>query len=274
MTSAPMPDANPAIEVRGLTQRFATSEGSVYTACQDIDLTCMPSGFTSIVGPSGCGKSTILNVIAGLTPATSGKVNVFGEPLRGLNRNASYVFQQDALLPWLTVLQNTILGLTFRGYPRNEANALGRDWLARVALTGFENSFPYQLSGGMRKRVALAQALIIQPDIVLMDEPFGALDAQTRLSMQEQVLELWAASNTTIIFVTHDLDEAIFISDEVLVMSAGPASRIVLRHEVPLERPRDLMSVRLDRRFTATYNEIWETLRNEVLASRKKVAAR
>lgn len=270
MTREPHDGATPAIEVSGLTQRFAAANGGLYTACENVALTCTPSSFVSIVGPSGCGKSTILNVIAGLTPATKGSVSIFGEPLRGLNKRASYVFQQDALLPWRTVLQNTVLGLSFRGYSRQAAHARGKDWLTRVGLSHFEDSFPYQLSGGMRKRVALAQALIIEPDIVLMDEPFGALDAQTRLTMQEQVLELWAASGTTIVFITHDLDEAISISDEVIVLSAGPRSRVVMRHKVPLERPRDLMSVRLDKRFSETYSEIWETLRNEVLASRRK----
>src|SRR5262249_29668505 len=180
----------------------------------------------AIVGPSGCGKSTLLNVAAGLLTPPEGETRVFGDRLQGINRHAAYLFQQDALLPWRSVLDNVTLGLIFRGVARSEAAELARHYIARVGLGGFEDRFPHQLSGGMRKRVALAQSWIVEPRILLMDEPFGALDVQTRQIMENELLDLWQESRQTVLFITHDLEEAIALADRVVVISAGPAARI------------------------------------------------
>ncbi len=247
-----------AIEFESVTKSFGS-----YTAIRQIDLAVAKGSFVSVVGPSGCGKSTLLNCAAGLIEPTEGSVSIFGEKLTGLNRRASYMFQQDALLPWKTVLENIALGLTFRNQPEDEARA----WVDRVGLEGFENAYPSQLSGGMRKRVAMAQSWIVNPDILLMDEPFSALDVHTRLRMETELLALWTASPKTVLFVTHDLEEALALSDEVVVLSAGPASHIVNRYSVDLARPRDLIDIRTEPRFTELYREIWSQLREEVLAS-------
>jgi NitT/TauT family transport system ATP-binding protein len=236
-----------------------------YTAIRDIDLEIAAGRFVSVVGPSGCGKSTLLNVAAGLIEPSSGSVAVFGEKLQGLNRRASYMFQQDALLPWKTALENIALGLEFRAAKNIEAEA--REWVSRIGLSGFENAYPSQLSGGMRKRVAMAQSWIVNPDVLLMDEPFSALDVHTRLRMETELLALWTASPKTVLFVTHDLEEALALADEVIVLSAGPASTIVSRFDVDLPRPRHLIDIRTDPRFSELYSRIWARLREEVLAS-------
>jgi NitT/TauT family transport system ATP-binding protein len=256
----------PAINLRGLTQRFRSGSGS-YVAIREINLYVQTGCFVSLVGPSGCGKSTVLNLVAGLATPSEGTVEVFGEPLRGLNRRSTYMFQQDALLPWKTVLDNVLLGLKFRGRDDAEAEGLGRDWVRRVGLSGFEHSYPHQLSGGMRKRVAMAQSWAVDPDIVLMDEPFGALDVHTRQRMESEILDLWAGSGKTVLFITHDLEEAIALSDQVVLMSAGPASRIVARHQVDLSRPRHLLDIKTESRFGELYRSIWSDLRQEVLKS-------
>lgn len=255
-----------AVGLRNLTRSFRSEKGT-YTAVEDICLEAKAGSFVSLVGPSGCGKSTILNMAAGLLTPSSGIVEIFGTPLHGLNKRASYMFQQDALLPWKTVQENIAIGLEFRRGNRREALEQARSWIRRVGLDGFETSYPYQLSGGMRKRVAMAQSWIVNPDIVLMDEPFAALDVHTRQRMEGQILDLWAESGKTVLFITHDLEEAIALSDEVVVLSAGPGSRIVAKHTVDLARPRNLMDIKTDPRFTELYRVIWSDLRQEVLKS-------
>jgi NitT/TauT family transport system ATP-binding protein len=218
-----------------------------------------------VVGPTGCGKSTILSLAAGLLRPTAGRVRSLGGEVAGINRHAAYLFQQDVLLPWKTALENVMLGPLLHRWPRGRARDEARDWLARVGLGGFENRYPHQLSGGMRKRVALAQSLIVGPSILLMDEPFSALDIQTRELMENDLLRLWQEDRKTILFVTHDLEEAIALSDRVLVMAAGPGSRVLGAHPVPLPRPRDVTEVRLHPRFRDVYQAIWAQLREEVL---------
>lgn len=259
-----------AIELDRVGRSFAGASGQTYTAVRDVTLNIGNGSFLSIVGPSGCGKSTLLNVVAGLIPASEGSVTIYGEPLRGINRRAAYMFQQDALLPWKTVLGNIMLGLTLRGIRRGEAEERARSWVSRVGLEGFAEAFPYQLSGGMRKRVAMAQCWIVEPDLLLMDEPFSALDIHTRQLMEGELLRLWSDSRQTVVFVTHDLDEAIALSDEVVVLSAGPASRIVSRYTVGLTRPRDLIDLRTQPEFTGIYNRIWADLKKEVLKSHER----
>ena len=251
-----MPDA---ITFEKISRTFGN-----YTAVNGIDLEIAAGKFVSVVGPSGCGKSTLLNLAAGLIAPTKGQVSIFGEPLKGLNRRAAYMFQQDALLPWKTVLENVGLGLRFRG---TFTEAKARQWVDRVGLAAFADKFPSQLSGGMRKRVAMAQCWIVDPDILLMDEPFSALDVHTRMRMEGELLDLWTGSPKTILFVTHDLEEALSLSDEVVVLSAGPASRIIARHAIDLPRPRELMDIRTDPHFAELYRKIWVQLKEEVLTS-------
>jgi NitT/TauT family transport system ATP-binding protein len=216
--------------------------------------------------------STVLNMIAGLLAPSAGAVEIFGEPLAGINRRASYMFQQDALLPWKTVLENVRFGLDLRGSRGRQAHDEATRWIERVGLRGFADRYPYQLSGGMRKRVTMAQAWIVRPDILLMDEPFGALDVHTRLRMESEILGLWTEAKQTVIFVTHDLEEAISLADEVFVLSAGPASRIIGRYPVDLARPRDLLDVKLEPRFHELFRTIWSDLRQEVLNSYERSA--
>ena len=251
-----------AIHLDRVTKRFGS-----YTAVQEVHLDVAAGAFVSVVGPSGCGKSTVLNLAAGLIEPSEGSVEVFGEPLRGLNRRAAYMFQQDALLPWETVLGNVTLGLRIRGIGATQADQQALEWIRRMGLADFADAYPAQLSGGMRKRVAVAQSWIVNPDILLMDEPFSALDVHTRLRMENELLNLWTASPKTVLFVTHDLEEALALSDEVVLLSAGPASRVVNRYSVDLPRPRALIDIRADPRFVELYREIWAQLREEVLTS-------
>ncbi len=252
--------ADAAIELSGISQRFGE-----YTAVQNVNLKVAPGEFVAVVGPTGCGKSTLLNVIAGLRQPAAGSVKVFGEPLRGLNRRAGYLFQQDALLPWKTALENAALGLTFNGAQQKDSRSLARAWLAKVGLSGFENRYPHELSGGMRKRVALAQVLIMDPKILLMDEPFSALDIQTRQLMENELLRLWQEDQKSVLFVTHDLEEAIALADRVIVMSAGPASRPIGDFAIELTRPRDVTEIRLTEDFLKVHREVWALLREEVM---------
>ncbi len=236
-----------------------------YTAVRDVSLAVADGEFVSVVGPTGCGKSTLLNVAAGLLAPSSGSVRVFGEPLAGVNRRAGYMFQTDALMPWRSALANVTAGLQFRGVPALQAREQGEAWLRRVGLGGFGDRYPHQLSGGMRKRVALAQTLILDPDIILMDEPFSALDIQTRQLMENEVLELWAARRKAVLFITHDLDEAIAMSDRVVVLSAGPASHPIGEFAIDLPRPRDVAEIRTQARFVDLHERIWAVLKEQVL---------
>jgi NitT/TauT family transport system ATP-binding protein len=236
-----------------------------YTAVAQTNLAIAPGEFVSVVGPTGCGKSTLLNVAAGLLAPSSGRVMVFGEELKGVNRRAGYMFQAEALMPWRSALDNVIAGLQFRGMDDGQARQLGEQWLARVGLQGFGDRYPHQLSGGMRKRVALAQTLVLDPDIILMDEPFSALDIQTRQLMENEVLDLWSAKKKAVLFITHDLDEAIAMSDRVVVLSAGPGTHPIGEFAIDLPRPRDVAEVRSDLRFVDLHARIWGVLREEVL---------
>ena len=247
--------------------RFAAAGKPAYTAVAGISLAVQPGEFVSVVGPTGCGKSTLLNLAAGLLRPSAGSVQVFGSPLHGINARAGYLLQSDTLMPWRTALQNTVVGLEYRGLPKQQIAAQGREWLARVGLAGFGDRYPHQLSGGMRKRVALAQTLALEPDIILMDEPFSALDVQTRQLMENELLALWQARRKAVLFITHDLDEAIALSDRVIVLSAGPASPAVGEFDIDLARPRDVADIRASARFVDLHARIWSCLRDEVLKS-------
>ncbi len=306
----------PALELQGIACTFVSKDapGQRYTAVRDVTLTVGDGEFVAVVGPTGCGKSTLLNVAAGLLAPSSGTVSVFGQPLQGINKRAGYMFQTDSLMPWRTALGNVMAGLEFRGLPDAQARQQAEDWLKRVGLGGFGDRYPHQLSGGMRKRSSLAQTLALDPDIILMDEPFSALDIQTRQLMENEVLDLWAGDERraaavqrpaafvppksaqvdlepqhsapspsraplggaaarppggkgrkAVLFITHDLDEAIAMSDRVVVLSAGPASHPIGEFAVDLARPRDVAEVRTSPRFIELHKAIWDVLREEVL---------
>jgi NitT/TauT family transport system ATP-binding protein len=257
----------PALALERITCTFAAREdrSKRYTAVKDTTLVVAPGEFVSVVGPTGCGKSTLLNVAAGLLEPSAGRVTVDGEPLAGINRHAGYLFQSDALMPWRNALDNVVAGLEFRGLPRLQAVDKGNQWLKRVGLAGFGDRYPHQLSGGMRKRVALAQTLILGPQILLMDEPFSALDIQTRQLMENELLELWSADRKSVVFITHDLEEAIALSDRVVVLSAGPETHPIGEFAIDLPRPRDVSEIRLTPHFIELHGEIWHRMKSEVL---------
>jgi NitT/TauT family transport system ATP-binding protein len=252
-----------AVALRALSITFGVKGGG-YTAVRGIDLAVSPGEFVAIVGPTGCGKSTLLNAAAGLLKPSAGRVDIFGAVLAGLNARSGYLFQQDALMPWKTALDNVAVALEPKGVARSKAVARAQDWLRRVGLSAFTDRYPHMLSGGQRKRVALAQVLIRDPQILLMDEPFGPLDAQTRQIMGNLLLSLWATDRKAVLFVTHDLEEAIALADRVVVMSAGPAAGIIGDFTVDLPRPRDIAEVRLEPAFHRIHKEIWSSLRTEV----------
>jgi NitT/TauT family transport system ATP-binding protein len=256
--------ATPDVGLRGLDITFELKTGEQHCAVRNIDLTVSPGEFVSVVGPTGCGKSTLLNAAAGLLTPSAGSVQIQGAGLSGLNAKAGYLFQADALMPWKTAIDNVAVALEPQGVPRREALERAQAWLARVGLKGFAQRYPHMLSGGQRKRVALAQMLIRDPQILLMDEPFGPLDAQTRQIMGNLLLDLWAANKKAVMFVTHDLEEAIALSDRVVVMSAGPAAGIVGDFRVELPRPRDIAEIRTEPAFHAIHKAIWASLRVEV----------
>ncbi len=262
-----MLSAVPALALEGVTVTFVSPDGGRYTAIRDTTLRVAPGEFVSVVGPTGCGKSTLLNVAVGLLQPSAGRAQVFGAPLEGLNRKAGYLFQTEALMPWRTALQNVTACLEFRGIEEAEAVQRGNAWLQRVGLRGFGGRYPHQLSGGMRKRVALAQTLILDPEIILMDEPFSALDIQTRQLMENELLELWSANRKSVVFITHDLEEAISLSDRVVVLSAGPESLPIGEFGIDLPRPRDVAEIRLTPRFVELHTLIWRAMKEEVLKS-------
>jgi NitT/TauT family transport system ATP-binding protein len=256
------------VELRKATKRFPNGQGGLHTAIRDVDLTVEPGEFVAVVGPTGCGKSTTLSLISGLQPPSQGTVEVNGRPVQGIPDGVGYMFQSDAMLPWRTVLANVAAGPIWRGVAKDTARERARDWIGRVGLDGFEGYYLHQLSGGMRKRVALAQTLVNEPSILLMDEPFSALDVQTRALMQQELLRLWSGSGAAVVFVTHDLEEAIVLADRVVVMTASPA-RVKARFDVALPRPREVEELRITSAFIEVYREIWSALSAEVDIARK-----
>jgi NitT/TauT family transport system ATP-binding protein len=263
--SSAAPAANAAVSLNDVSVAFRLADGGTYTAVERATLEVADGEFVAIVGPTGCGKSTLLNVAAGLLAPVAGAAMIFGNGLAGLNRQAGYLFQAESLFPWKTALENVAIGLEIAGTPKSDARKRAQDWLTRVGLAGFGDRYPHMLSGGQRKRVGLVQVLIRDPKILLMDEPFGPLDAQTRQIMGNLLLDLWSGDRKAVLFVTHDLEEAIALSDRVVIMSAGPAARIIGNWKVPLPRPRDTGEVKLERAFHELHREIWEALKDEVM---------
>lgn len=245
-----------------LTKKFA-SRGRVVTALDGIDLEIGPGEFLTMVGPSGCGKSTLLNIVSGLLAPTVGEVRLNGSPVAGVTRKIGYVTQQPNLYPWLSALDNVGFPLAIAGVRRQECRDRAHDLLARVGLAGFEKAFPHELSGGMRQRVNIARTMIYEPEVILMDEPFGPLDAQTRAVLQDQLLGLWARTRVTIVFITHDLHEAIGLGDRVVLLSARPG-RVARIERVPLPRPRDIFHMHDDAGFRGLYDILWSEMERQV----------
>ncbi|WP_420839912.1 ABC transporter ATP-binding protein [Allorhizobium sonneratiae] len=259
-TAQPVPaPAKAMVSIDSVTMAFGS-----FVAVQDVNLTVADGEFLAIVGPTGCGKSTILNSIAGLLKPAKGSVAIDGVRVDGVQNDIGYLFQQDALLPWKTAIENVELGPMFKRVPAAERRENALKWLAKVGLKGFEERYPHQLSGGQRKRVQMAQALITGPKVILMDEPFSALDIHTRHLMQNELLRLWQEERRAVVLITHDLEEAIALGDRVVVLASGPRSRVIDSFQIELERPRDVAEIKLDPRFTELYRNIWSSLRGEV----------
>jgi NitT/TauT family transport system ATP-binding protein len=262
--------AGPVLELRNLTKEIPTPDGEPFVIFQNISLSIREGEFVSVVGPSGCGKTTLLRVVNGLLPPSSGQIFIDGKEQRGADSELvmGFVFQGASLLPWRTSLKNVLLGLEGRKSAR-EAEAIARHYLDLVGLSGFENHYPHQLSGGMQQRVNLARALAVDPRILLMDEPFAALDAQTRTFMQLELLRIWSQTRKTVIFITHMISEAILLSDRVVVFTRRPG-KIRSEYPVLLPRPRT-MEARTDQRFVELENLVWKQIEEEVKASREVV---
>ena len=257
---------SPAIELINVSRRFLTPDGKSMTALRDFNMTVQRGEFVAVVGPTGCGKSTTLNLVTGLAKPSAGEVRVLGQAVNGIDPRIGFAFQTDALFPWRNVIDNVVAGPLFRGMATDEAYEKGREWLARVHLSAHAQKYPHQLSGGMRKRVALAQTFINEPQILLMDEPFSALDVQTRVMMHEELLSLWSQAKASVVFVTHDLEEAIALADKVYVLTSGPAT-VKSVYTVDIQRPRVVSEIRYDKAFIDLSRTIWEDLRDEVQRS-------
>ncbi|HZQ63285.1 MAG TPA: ABC transporter ATP-binding protein [Casimicrobiaceae bacterium] len=252
-------DATPKLAVRGVTQTFVIDDArEPLVALDNIDLAIPRGRFVCLIGESGCGKSTLLRIMAGLLEPSAGEVLHDGKAVRGVNQALGFVFQQDAVFPWLTVEKNVAYGPRSRGVPAPERERLVDHWCRAVGLEAFRKAYPKQLSGGMRKRVDLARAYANSPDVLLMDEPFAALDVQTKASMQEAVLGLWESTQKTVVFVTHDLDEAVFLSDVVVVLASRPG-RVHATIDNPLARPRN-EATRMSDAFAAAKRELWNAM--------------
>jgi NitT/TauT family transport system ATP-binding protein len=265
--TAPKVSSTPVIDMQGVAKEYVKPSGEVHTVLQNITLQVAKGEFCSIVGPSGCGKSTTLNLIAGFESPTAGKLQILGKELSGINPAAACVFQGDNTFPWITVMDNVSLGLRLRGMRKADAYEQAKHWIDRVGLTGFEQHYPNRLSGGMKKRVALAQCLIMQPEILLMDESFSALDVHTRSIMESELLNIWEETSASVFFITHDLEEAIALSDRVIVLTAGPNATIKGDYRIPLQRPRNVSEIRFNPDFMEIHEQIWNDLRDEVMAS-------
>jgi len=251
------------IKFSNVSKRFRTPKGDWYQALKELNFEIEPGEFVALLGPTGCGKSTALTLLAGLELPSIGEVLVQGKTVTDIDTHTGFVFQHDATFPWMNVVNNIAAGPKFRGMGSKQFEPLVQKWIAKVGLVGFEKHFPHQLSGGMKKRVALAQTLINEPNLILMDEPFSALDVQTRAIMSDELLALWESTGSTVVFVTHDLEEAIALADRVIVLTAGPA-QVKANFKVDLPRPRKAREIRFTEEFIKIYQGIWSVLKEEV----------
>lgn len=253
--------ATPALELRDINILLPSVDAPPFLAVEHLSLSVAQGEFVALIGRSGCGKTSTLNAMAGLVPVDAGEIRLFGAPVSAVSPRMGYISQADNLLPWRTVLDNVTLGLSLRGVSRKERRERGRALLVQMGLSDFEHNYPHELSGGMKKRVAIARVLAIEPDVLLMDEPFGSLDAFTKGQLQNDILSLWAQSGQTVVYVTHDLTEAICLADRVLLIS-GPPGRVCGEYAVPLKRPRRVMDVRFDEQAIRLERDIWASLRD------------
>ena len=251
------------LELNDVTVSFQSPDGSRMTALRDMSLSVEQGELVALVGPSGCGKSTALNVLAGQVRPVSGQVRLAGEPVKGVSPSVGYISQADTLLPWRPVLDNVALAMELRGVEKRERREAARGLMARMGLSGFEDNYPRELSGGMKKRAAIARVLAVDPAILMMDEPFGPLDALTKEKLQDEILALWESTGCTILYVTHDLTEAITLADRVVLMSARPG-RVVREYPIDLPRPRRVMDVKFSPRFVELERAIWQDLQGEL----------
>ena len=252
----------PLLAIEGIRKEYQV-RGKKILALDSIDLTVAEGEFVTIVGPSGCGKSTLLNLIVGLLRSSFGRILFHGDPINGICTKIGYVTQKDNLLPWRTLIANVEIALEIRGADKRARRAQAQQLIGRVGLGGFEDHYPHELSGGMRQRANIIRTLIYDPELILMDEPFGPLDAQTRIVLQDQLLKLWAASRKTILFITHDLIEAITLADRVVLMTSRPG-RIKSIENITIPRPRDVFKIHETQQFRAAYERLWQELRPEV----------
>ena len=263
-------ESPPVIELRDVYKVFVSGDKDdlkAFVALKQADFTVPEGEFLTIVGPSGCGKSTVLNLVSGLIQPTSGCILYKGKEVQGINTKIGYVTQDDNLLPWRTVLKNVEFSLEVRNVPKKERRERALEHIRRVGLEGFEKHYPHELSGGMRKRLSIARTLVYEPDVVLMDEPFGPLDAQTRLVLQDQLLKIWSSGHQTVIFITHDLVESIALSNRVMAMSRAPG-RIKNVYPVAIPHPRDVFHIHEVKGFSEIYDQLWQDIREEILAQR------
>jgi NitT/TauT family transport system ATP-binding protein len=250
------------LSIQGVRKDFL-ARGKRVLAVEKVDLTIEEGEFVTVVGPSGCGKSTLLNLCVGLLRASSGQILFRGNPIDGICTKIGYVTQKDNLLPWRTLVENVEIGLEIRGVDEKTRRRSAEEWIERVGLKGFEEHYPHELSGGMRQRANIIRTLIYDPELILMDEPFGPLDAQTRIVLQDQLLKLWLTTRKTIIFITHDLVEAITLADRVVLMSSRPG-KIKSVEAIDIPRPRDVFRIHEDPRFRSAHEKLWQQLRPEV----------
>ena len=251
------------LELKDVNVSFSFADGTSFYALKDMNLSVEQGELVALVGPSGCGKSTALNVLAGQVEPVSGQVRLAGEPVKGMLPSVGYISQADTLLPWRTVLDNVALAMELRGMPKKERREIARDLMARMGLSGFENSYPRELSGGMKKRAAIARVLAVDPAVLMMDEPFAPLDALTRQKLQDDILDLWETTGCTILYVTHDLTEAIALGDRVVLMGARPG-RVIKEYPIDLPRPRRVMDVKFEPHFAELEKAIWQDLSSEI----------
>lgn len=253
---------NPIIEISNLSKTYR-SKGKTVVALKDVNLPVEQGSFTSLIGPSGCGKSTLLKIIAGIALPYQGHMRYKDREITSINTDIGFVTQDSNLFPWLTLIENVELALKIRGVPKNQRLNIAQKYIETMQLSGFEAHYPFELSGGMQKRGSIIRTLIYDPDVILMDEPFGPLDAQTRMVLQDELLRIWDSNKKTILFVTHDLTEAIALSDKVVLFSARPGT-VKQVFDVPLTRPRNVFEIHNEAGFTQIYHEIWQFFKNEI----------
>ncbi|SET58994.1 NitT/TauT family transport system ATP-binding protein [Natronincola peptidivorans] len=251
------------LSVKNINHTFKSQNGDMTKALSNVSLNIEEQGFVALVGPSGCGKSTLLNIMSGLIKPNQGQVLLDDIPVKGVNDRIGYMSQADTLLPWRNVIDNVALGLEIKDVSKEERYEIAQRLIDRVGLSGFENSYPFELSGGMRKRVTLIRTLAVDPEILFMDEPFGPLDCFTKEMLQEDILKLWQENKKTVVYVTHDLSEAITLADRVVIMTARP-SIIKSDYDIPLTRPRSVMDIRFNSKFIELEKMIWNDLKEEV----------